>query len=97
MLHDLLRIGPHITALPIIHGSGDFALEVRRVMLNHTFDCVAVPLPPSFQEDVEQELVGDLAWRTLGLRERDQSGWDDHVQPDRRGGGLCGRALGESG
>ncbi len=56
MLHDLLRIGPRVTTLPIIHGSGDFALEVRRVMLNHTFDCVAVPLPPSFQEDVEQAI-----------------------------------------
>jgi hypothetical protein len=56
MLSDLLQIGPRITALPIIHGSGDFALEVRRVMLGEKFDCVAVPLPPSFQEDVERAI-----------------------------------------
>jgi hypothetical protein len=52
----VLKIGDHITALPIIHGSGDFALEVRRVMLEHEFDCVAVPLPPSFQRNVEEAI-----------------------------------------
>jgi hypothetical protein len=56
MLNDLLKIGPHITVLPVIHGSGDFALEVRRVMLEQPFDVVAVPLPPSFQLDVEQAI-----------------------------------------
>jgi hypothetical protein len=38
----------------VIHGSGDFALAVRRLMLEESFDCVAVPLPPSFQADVER-------------------------------------------
>ncbi len=56
LFHDVLRFSPRITALPIIHGSGDFALQVRRVMLDERFDCVAVPLPPSFQEDVEQAI-----------------------------------------
>jgi hypothetical protein len=56
MPHELLRFGDRVTALPIIHGSGDFALEVRRVMLDNAFDCVAVPLPPSFQADVEQAI-----------------------------------------
>src|SRR5687767_14218087 len=54
MASDVLRFGSHITCLPVIHGSGDFALAVRRVMLEETFDCVAVPLPPSFQADVER-------------------------------------------
>ncbi|MDP6444521.1 MAG: hypothetical protein QF805_12075, partial [Pirellulaceae bacterium] len=53
MPHELLGIGKRITALPIIHGSGDFAIEVRRFLLENAFDCLAVPLPPSFQEDVE--------------------------------------------
>ncbi len=53
MAHEILKIGPRITVLPIIHGSGDFAVEVRRVMLNQSFDCLAVPLPESFQHDVE--------------------------------------------
>lgn len=53
MPHELLHLSPRITILPIIHGSGDFAVEVRRVMLNTKFDCLAVPLPASFQHDVE--------------------------------------------
>lgn len=56
MIHDVLKIGRNITALPVIHGSGDFSLEVRRIMLEHSFDCVAVPLPPSFQRDVERAI-----------------------------------------
>jgi len=54
MLSDVLRLSARITCLPVIHGSGDFALAVRRVMLEQSFDCVAVPLPPSFQAQVEQ-------------------------------------------
>ncbi len=50
---DFLRIGPRVRALPIVHGSGDFALRVRAELLERSYDCVAVPLPPSFQEDVE--------------------------------------------
>jgi hypothetical protein len=42
--------------LPVIHGSGEFALAVRRVMLEGRFDCLAVPLPPSFQADVERAI-----------------------------------------
>src|SRR5688572_6141422 len=52
----ILQLGPRITLLPIIHGSGEFALAVRRVMLEEKFDCVAVPLPPSFQSDVEKAI-----------------------------------------
>jgi hypothetical protein len=50
---DFLRIGERIRVLPIIHGSGDFAVRVRAEMLEGSYDCLAVPLPPSFQEDVE--------------------------------------------
>ncbi len=52
----ILQLTPRITLLPIIHGSGEFALAVRRVMLEEKFDCVAVPLPPSFQQDVEKAI-----------------------------------------
>jgi hypothetical protein len=54
MLSEVLALGPRITCLPVIHGSGEFALAVRRMMLDHSFDCVAVPLPPSFQRQVER-------------------------------------------
>jgi len=49
----VLTLGRNITLFPVIHGSGDFAVEVRRLMLAHRFECLAVPLPPSFQHDVE--------------------------------------------
>ncbi len=50
---DFLRIGPRVRVLPIIHGSGDFAVRVREELLARPCDCLAVPLPPSFQESVE--------------------------------------------
>lgn len=53
-ISDVLRLSPQTLLLPVIHGSGDCAVEVRRIMLRHSFDCVAVPLPPSFQKLVEQ-------------------------------------------
>src|SRR4051812_5224313 len=56
MMSPVLQVSPRITCLPVIHGSGDFALAVRRVMLEQTFDCVAVPLPRSFQADVERAI-----------------------------------------
>ena len=53
----VLRIGPRVTALPVVHGSGDFAWEVRRVLMQNEFDCVAVPLPDSFADDVEAAVL----------------------------------------
>ena len=52
----VLQFSDRITCLPIIHGSGDCALEVRRFLLTHPCDCLAVPLPPSFQERVERAI-----------------------------------------
>ncbi|MFK7817894.1 MAG: hypothetical protein AB8G99_04205, partial [Planctomycetaceae bacterium] len=57
MLSEFLQISPKITALPVVHGSGDFAIEVRRVMLAQKFDCLAVPLPGSFREPVETAIL----------------------------------------
>ena len=54
---ELLKIGPHAMAFPVVHGSGDFAWEIRRAMLQYDFDCVAVPLPESFRKDVEDGIV----------------------------------------
>ena len=55
-LSNVLRFSDRITALPVIHGSADFAVQVRHIMLTHSFDCLAVPLPESFQEDVERAI-----------------------------------------
>ena len=57
MIHEVLKIGPHVTALPVVHGSGDFAWEVRRLMMKHDYDCLAVALPESFQQTVEAAIL----------------------------------------
>ncbi|OQC20727.1 MAG: hypothetical protein BWX69_01566 [Planctomycetes bacterium ADurb.Bin069] len=57
MIDPVLRLSPRITLAPIVHGNGDFALEARRLMLEERFDCLAVPLPPSFQRDVEDAIA----------------------------------------
>ena len=54
---DFLRISARTRVLPIIHGSGDCAVRVRAEMLEHAPDCLAVPLPPSFQEEVESAVL----------------------------------------
>lgn len=54
---ELFRIGKRISVLPIIHGSGECALLVRRWMLENAFDVVAIPLPPSFRNSVEQAVL----------------------------------------
>lgn len=54
---ELLRISDRIAVLPIIHGSGQCALLVRRWMLEHRFDAVALPLPPSFRQAVEDAVL----------------------------------------
>src|SRR5262245_40607099 len=54
MSSSVLQLSNRITCLPVIHGSADFALAVRRVMLEQAFDCVAVPLPESFRAEVER-------------------------------------------
>jgi hypothetical protein len=77
MLSDVLHLSPRITCLPVIHGSGEFALAVRRVMLEQSFDCVAVPLPASFQAHVEQgiELLPSPSLVTQAETPRFQTEW----------------------
>ena len=55
----VLRLSPRIEVLPILHGSGDVAQEVRETMIQRRYDCVAVPLPPSLEDPVERA-VADL-------------------------------------
>ncbi|MEM8733717.1 MAG: hypothetical protein AAGG44_05830 [Planctomycetota bacterium] len=47
-----LRLSPSITCLPVVNGSGDCALAVRRYLLDHSCDCLAVGLPASFKPAV---------------------------------------------
>lgn len=90
-MHDFLTFSPKICCLPVIHGSGDFSVEVRRLMLEERFDCVAVPLPPSFQSAVEQGLA-HLPNITIATQEEtspyDAADWspddDDESPPPKR-------------
>src|SRR5262245_11109043 len=84
MHSDVLSVSPRITCLPVIHGSGDFALAVRRLMLEQTFDCVAVPLPPSFQADVERgiELLPKPTIVTQPEASRYQTEWSPETDDD---------------
>ncbi|MDF2973899.1 MAG: uncharacterized protein K0R61_4349, partial [Microvirga sp.] len=55
----IFRLAPRIDLFPILHGSGDVAQEVRDRMVERRYDCLAVPLPPSFERPLE-EAVADL-------------------------------------
>lgn len=80
MLHPALNIGDNITVMPVIHGSGDCAVEVRRVMMNHSFDCIAVPLPNSFRNDVETA-IDLLPTPTVVVQQTLQQAWSTGWTP----------------
>lgn len=50
----ILRLSPRIQVLPILHGSGDLAQEVRETLISRPIDCLAVPLPPSVEAALER-------------------------------------------
>ena len=50
----IFQVDEQVTFLPVVHGSGDFALRVRQELLHQHYDCIAVPLPPSFRDEVIQ-------------------------------------------
>ena len=49
----ILSLSPRIDLLPILHGSGDIAQEVRETLIAKQYDCLALPLPPSVETCVE--------------------------------------------
>jgi hypothetical protein len=69
----IYRLTPSITLLPVIHGSGDYAVAVRRVLLELAFDRLVVPLPPSFQAPVE---AGILELPSPGIVIQDPDTWE---------------------
>ena len=57
-------LSPKIRVVPILHGSGDLAQEIREFLLTTTVDCLAVPLPSSVKTCVER---GIQALPSIGL------------------------------
>ncbi len=49
LMLDSLQVDDFLTLLPVVHGSAAYAVAVRRFLLDHSFDCIAVPLPLSFR------------------------------------------------
>ena len=41
-----------LTLIPVVHGSAAYASALRKELLSHRFDAIAVPLPASFAEEV---------------------------------------------
>src|SRR4051794_3149126 len=74
---DFLAIGPRVRVLPIIHGSGDFAIQAREELLARPYDCLAVPLPPSFQDEVEAAVEGLPSIAAVVQRDADEGGEDE--------------------
>ncbi len=80
-LADILRLDGKITLLPVIHGSGDFAIEVRRRLLAEPIDLLAVPLPPSFQQACETA-IGHLPTPSLVLQRATRRDWTSEWTPE---------------
>jgi hypothetical protein len=53
-MSQILKLSDRIQFLPVVHGSGSFAREVRHQLLSNSCDCLAIALPPEFQATVEQ-------------------------------------------
>lgn len=66
--HALFALDDCVTLLPVIHGSGDFALRVRQILLTDRFSALAVPLPASF-EDATIEGVRQLPRISVAVAE----------------------------
>ncbi len=94
---DFLTISPRIRVLPIIHGSGDFAIRVREELLSRPYDCLAVPLPPSFQQDVEEAVERLPSISAVLQRDADGDDGFSYVPIDPCQGVIAGlrTAIGE--
>ena len=68
-MNDPFTLTPRIDLVPVVHGCGDFAFAIRNRMLAKRFDCLAVPLPGSFQTEVERA-IGALPTATMVVQAR---------------------------
>lgn len=50
----VFRLTSNIEILPVRHGSGDVAQEIRNLLLTRRIECLAIPLPPSVEHEVER-------------------------------------------
>lgn len=72
---DIFTLSPQIRIVPLLHGSGDMAQEVREALIQHPYDCLAVPLPPSAEPVLEAAIEDLPSIHVVLYSEPDQ---DDH-------------------
>ena len=53
-MSQILKLSSRISFLPVVHGSGSFAREIRHRLLSNAYNCLAVALPPEFKQTVEE-------------------------------------------
>ncbi len=70
----VFRLSPRLELFPLLHGSGDVAQEVRERLTGRRFDCLAVPLPPSFEHPLEDAVLDLPTISVIVQPERDQEG-----------------------
>ena len=81
---ELLKLSDKITVLPIVYGSGEFSKIVIEWLLTHQHDCLAVPLPPSFQEPVESAVL-ELPTLSVVLQHQTSLNWEQGEKASTRG------------
>ena len=79
-MHPLLQLSQKTSVLPVVHGSAESALQVRHHLLNESFDCLAVPLPPSFAAAVESG-IAYLPTPVVAVQQ-DRPTWNTTWSPD---------------
>ena len=62
------KLSDRITCLPVVNGSGNCALAVRKWLLENSCDCLAVGLPESFRSSV-LEAVEQLPTPSMVLQQ----------------------------
>ncbi|MFP4163218.1 MAG: hypothetical protein ACLFQB_04715 [Chitinispirillaceae bacterium] len=69
-----MKLGPRVEILPVLHGKEMFAREVRRICLEEKFDCIAVDIPPPFQ-NVLAEAVDNLPFVSAAIAQNENGPW----------------------
>ena len=76
----IFKLSERINFLPVVHGSGSFAREIRNRVLSEKLDCLAVALPPEFQTSVEDGI--DLLPQITLSTQQEEGGEINYVPID---------------
>jgi hypothetical protein len=77
-----------LTLIPVVHGSAAYASALRKELLRHRFDAIAVPLPASFAQEVIrgiERLPGLSAVVRLSAQVDREPSWTETQEPEEFG------------